>query len=89
MARFIETVIEFKNYYQTGEIPVDGNTNSLLLTNVGSATAYVNGFPIASGQNWGDSRNAGEIITGKFTITFEPGALASTCNLYVQLTRYK
>lgn len=84
-----DTVIEFKSYNLTGELPLNNNTNSLLLINKGTAIAYINGLPLAAGESWGDSRNAGEVITGKIVITFEQGAAVTTCLMHVQLTRYK
>lgn len=84
-----ETVIEFKSYNVASEMPMDKNTNSILFTNKGTATVYINSFPLAAGESWGDGRNAGEIITGKFVISFTPGAAVTACLLCVQLTRYK
>ena len=81
-----ETVIEFKTYNTGQSVPMDANTNSILFTNKGTVTAFVNSFPLDPGESWGDSRNANEIITGKFEISFSPGAGAV---LHVQLTRYK
>ena len=86
MAKYIETVIEFKAYNLAQEVPVDSNTNSILFINKGAVIAYVNGLPLAVGEVWGDSRNTGEVITGKFNISFAAGAGPL---LHVQLTRYK
>ena len=82
-----QTKIEFKAYDVSAEVPVDLNTNSILFTNKGTVTCYINGFPLASGESWGDGRNAGEVITGKFVITFTPGSTSGPL-CHVQLTRY-
>jgi len=85
MAR-VQTKTEFKTYNEGAEIPVtDLNVNSILFTNKGQVTVYINSFPLAVGESWGDSRNANEIITGKFVIAFEAGA-GPVC--HVQLVRY-
>jgi len=81
-----ETLIEFKAYNVASELPVNLNTNSLLLVNKGTAICYINGFPLAANEVWGDSRNANEVITGKFNISFDT---TGTPLLHVQLTRYK
>lgn len=88
MAVYKQTKIEFKAYNKAEEMPVGSNTNSILFINKGTSIAYVNGLPLASGESWGDSRNAGEVITGKFVINFELGATTTTSLLHVQLTRY-
>jgi hypothetical protein len=83
---FLATVIEFKAYNKADQVPMDNNTNSVLFINKGGAVCYVNGLPLATNEAWGDSRNSGEVITGKFYISFAAGPNPL---VHVQLTRYK
>jgi hypothetical protein len=68
------------SYNQNQNVPLDGNCNGWTAINIGTTIVTVNGIPLhpgTPGTNNGESftigGNAGEIFTGRISLTFATG----------------